>query len=120
MIRSTSWSDISLLLAATASLISFNERFNKKHETIANASNTDDNSDSSDTDGRAERGNMIEIKEMRSLDDRTDYSRDNPFCLDSLPKKVKLFLCFCLSFLLGIWKFDRLFFLLLLRLFPSL
>ncbi len=55
----------------------WNERFNKKHETIANASNTDDNSDSSDTDGRAERGNMIEIKEMRSLDDRTDYSRDN-------------------------------------------
>lgn len=55
----------------------WNERFNKKHETIANALNTDDNSDSSDTDGRAERGNMIEIKEMRSLDDRTDYSRDN-------------------------------------------
>ncbi len=57
--------------------VKWNERFNKKHETIANASNTDDNSDSSDTDGRAERGNMIEIKEMRSLDDRTDYSRDN-------------------------------------------
>lgn len=57
--------------------VRWNERFNKKHETIANASNTDDNSDSSDTDGRAERGNMIEIKEMRSLDDRTDYSRDN-------------------------------------------
>ncbi len=55
----------------------WNERFNKKHETIANASNTDDNSDSSDTDSRAERRNMIEIKEMRSLDDRTDYSRDN-------------------------------------------
>ncbi len=57
--------------------VKWNERFNKKHETIENASNTDDNSDSSDTDGRAERGNMIEIKEMRSLDDRTDYSRDN-------------------------------------------
>ncbi len=57
--------------------VRWNERFNKKHETIANASNTDDNSDSYDTDGRAERGNMIEIKEMRSLDDRTDYSRDN-------------------------------------------
>lgn len=55
----------------------WNERFNKKHETIANASNTDDNSDSSDTDSGAERRNMIEIKEMRSLDDRTDYSRDN-------------------------------------------
>ena len=53
----------------------WNERFGRKHETLSNASGTEEN-DSSGTDGRAETKHMIEIKEMRSLDDKTDYSRN--------------------------------------------
>lgn len=57
--------------------VKWNERFHKKHEAVTNIAKHDESNDSSDADNMTDRGNMIEIKEMRSLDDRTDYSRDS-------------------------------------------
>lgn len=53
----------------------WNERFGgKKHEAAADVPKADANSGESGEDGRAEMRNMIEIKEMKSLDERNDYS----------------------------------------------
>lgn len=54
----------------------WNERFGRKHEAVSDASNTEEENVSSDTDNRTDMKNMIEIKEMRSLDDKPDYSRN--------------------------------------------
>lgn len=54
----------------------WNERFGRKHEAVSDASNTEEENVSSDIDNRTDMKNMIEIKEMRSLDDKPDYSRN--------------------------------------------
>lgn len=54
----------------------WSERFGRKHEAIANASSTDGKGSHSDEADRTDTKNMIEIKEMRSLDERPDYSRN--------------------------------------------
>ncbi len=46
----------------------WNERFGRKYE--ASAPSTGEKSESSNVDSKTEHGNMIEIKEMRSLDER--------------------------------------------------
>lgn len=51
----------------------WSERFGKKLEATAKNSNSDEKSDCAGEDVRTDRKNMIEIKEMRSLDDKSDY-----------------------------------------------
>ncbi|MDE7418303.1 MAG: helix-turn-helix domain-containing protein [Lachnospiraceae bacterium] len=60
----------------------WNERFGRKHEAIADTSNTEEKNEYSSEGGRTDMKNMIEIKEMRSLDamegsSRTDYSQND-------------------------------------------
>lgn len=61
----------------------WNERFgNKKHETVADAENAVEGNIELGGEGRSDMRNMIEIKEMKSLDDmegssRNDYSGNN-------------------------------------------
>lgn len=55
----------------------WNERFGRKHETIANPLGADEKGNASGEDGREDMKNMIEIKEMRSLDERPDYMRND-------------------------------------------
>ncbi len=56
--------------------LKWNERFGKKPETAAdNASNAGEEHPAGE--GKTEMRNMIEIKEMRSLDDRPDYSQNS-------------------------------------------
>lgn len=55
----------------------WNERFGKKYEAMANHASADEKSEGSGEEGSADMKNMIEIKEMRSLDDRMDYARND-------------------------------------------
>ncbi len=60
----------------------WNERFGRKHEAIAGTSNTEEKNKHSSEGGRTDMKNMIEIKEMRSLDamegsSRPDYSQND-------------------------------------------
>lgn len=53
----------------------WNERFGRKNE--AAATNTEEGNTNSDEEGRTDMRNMIEIKEMKSLNDKTEYTQDN-------------------------------------------
>ncbi|MDE5699869.1 MAG: helix-turn-helix domain-containing protein [Lachnospiraceae bacterium] len=55
----------------------WSERFSRKHDMVAKASGTEGSGNSPDDGSRTETKNMIEIKEMRSLDERPDYSRND-------------------------------------------
>lgn len=55
----------------------WNERFGKKHGTAPDEHGEEKINSDSAGEGRPDMGNMIEIKEMRSLDDRPDYSRND-------------------------------------------
>lgn len=55
----------------------WNERFGKKHGTAPEEHGAEKINSDSAVEGRSDMGNMIEIKEMRSLDDRPDYSRND-------------------------------------------
>ncbi|MDE6054223.1 MAG: helix-turn-helix domain-containing protein [Lachnospiraceae bacterium] len=60
----------------------WNERFGRKHEAIAGTSNTEEKNKYSNEGGRTDMKNMIEIKEIRSLDamegpSRPDYSQND-------------------------------------------
>lgn len=54
----------------------WNERFGRNHEAMANRMGADEKSNDSGEDNRTDMKNMIEIKEMRSLDERADYARN--------------------------------------------
>lgn len=53
----------------------WNERFGRRHE--AAASNTEEKNDSPNEEGRIDMRNMIEIKEMKPLNDKTEYAQDS-------------------------------------------
>ncbi len=58
--------------------VKWNERFGKKHEAAEDtASDAQERSQDPSGEGREDMRNMIEIKEMKSLDSRPDYSRDS-------------------------------------------
>ncbi|MDE7271614.1 MAG: helix-turn-helix domain-containing protein [Lachnospiraceae bacterium] len=52
----------------------WNERFGRKYEASAEVPKTDEKENSSNDEGRTDMRNMIEIKEMKSFDDRNDYA----------------------------------------------
>jgi len=52
----------------------WNERFGRKHEA---ATTTEEGTTNSEQEGRIDMKNMIEIKEMRSLSDKSDYAQDS-------------------------------------------
>lgn len=54
----------------------WNERFGRNREAMANRMGADEKSNDSGEDNRTDMKNMIEIKEMRSLDERADYARN--------------------------------------------
>lgn len=55
----------------------WNERFGRNREAMANRMGADEKSNDSGEDNRTDMKNMIEIKEMRSLDERADYARND-------------------------------------------
>lgn len=57
--------------------VKWNERFGKKRDMTKNAANVEEKVSELSGEGGSDMRNMIEIKEMRSLDDRPDCSREN-------------------------------------------
>ena len=60
--------------------VKWNERFGKKREMTKSAQEAEERTDEPTKEGSPDMRNMIEIKEMRSLDDRpgyTDFAKDN-------------------------------------------
>lgn len=69
--------DVKMAAVSNSDDTKWNERFGKKHEMAAKASEEETKNKSSEEEGRTEMKNMIEIKEMRSLDERREYTAES-------------------------------------------